>query len=56
MISIELFVKIRGHDILGPKLLDFSSKDCLWCCGTIDTVGLDGNDDTTANLEELMCV
>lgn len=43
-------------DALLAQLLDLAGEDGLRRCGRVDTVGLDGDDDTTANLKEEMGV
>lgn len=49
----ELFLR---SDTLFSQLGNFSCEDSFRCCCTVDAVGLDGDDDTTANLEELVCI
>jgi hypothetical protein len=49
--------RLEGELLLGldahlPQLGDFLSEDSLGCGSRVDTVGLDGDDDTTANLQE----
>lgn len=41
-----------GLDTHLSQLGDFLCEDSLGCGSRIDTVGLDGNDDTTSYLEE----
>jgi hypothetical protein len=43
-------------DTLLPHVVDFTSKDLSSRCGRINTVGFDGNDDSAAVLEEVVCV
>lgn len=47
---------LLGLDALLPELDDFSCEDGLGGGGRVDTVGLDGDEDTTADLEEEMGV
>lgn len=54
MVTLKGF---KGKLLLGletqlPHLLDFLCENNLGLCGTVDTVGLDGNENTTADLEE----
>jgi hypothetical protein len=49
--------RLEGELLLGldahlPQLGDFLSEDGLGCGSRVDTVGLDGDDDTTADLQE----
>lgn len=58
MISLE---RLKGKLLLGldallPELDDFTCEHGLGGGGGIDTVGLDGNEDTTSDLEEQVCV
>jgi hypothetical protein len=48
---------LKGKLLLGldahlPQLGDFLCEDGFRCSGRIDTVGLDGDDDTSADLKE----
>jgi hypothetical protein len=43
-------------DALFSHNVDFASKDLGGGCGRVDTVCLDGDDDSTAVLEEVVCV
>lgn len=43
-------------DTLFSHDVDFASKDLCGGCGRVDTVGLDGDDDSTSVLEEVVCV
>merc|ERR1711881_728402 len=58
VVSLERLQRqlLLGLDTLLPQLDHFSREDLLGRGGRIDTVGLDGDDDTTTDLEELMCV
>lgn len=47
---------LLGLDALLPKLLDLASEDSLRRGSGVDTAGLDGDHDTTTNLEELVGV
>ena len=47
---------LLGLDALLPKLLDLASEDGLGRGSGVDTAGLDGDHDTTTNLEELVGV
>ena len=47
---------LLGLDALLPKLLDLASEDSLRRGSRVDTAGLDGDHDTTTNLEELVGV
>lgn len=47
---------LLGLDALLPKLLDLTREDGFGRCGRVDTAGLDGDHDTTTNLEELVGV
>jgi hypothetical protein len=47
---------LLGLDALLPELLDLASEDSLRRGGGVDTAGLDGDHDTTTNLEELVGV
>lgn len=54
MVTLEGF---KGKLLLGldahlPQLGDFLGEDGLRCGSRVDTVGLDGDDDTTADLQE----
>ena len=55
MITLErlegkLLLRLDAHV---PQLSDLLSEDGLRCGGRVDTVGLDGDDNTTANLQEV---
>jgi hypothetical protein len=41
-------------DILCPQFLHFSCKNSFWGCCAVDTIGFDRNDDSSADLEELV--
>jgi hypothetical protein len=43
---------LLGLDAHLPQFRDFLSEDGLGCGSRVDTVGLDGDDDTTADLQE----
>jgi hypothetical protein len=43
---------LLGLDAHLPQLGDFLCEDGFRCSGRVDTVGLDGDDDTSADLEE----
>lgn len=45
----ELFLRL---DVLCPQLLDLLGKDSLGSSSAVDTIGLDGDNNTTANLQE----
>lgn len=47
---------LHGLDSLLSQLLDLSGKDGLGLDGRVDTVGLDGDDDSSLVLEEQVCV
>lgn len=47
---------LLGLDALLPELDNLSGEDGLGGGSGIDTVGLDGNDNTTSDLEEQVCV
>jgi hypothetical protein len=47
---------LLGLDALLPELLDLAGEDSLGRGGGVDTAGLDGDHDTTTNLEELVGV
>jgi hypothetical protein len=58
VISLE---RLKGKLLLGlnallPELLNLTREDSLGRCGRVDTAGLDGDHDTTTNLEELVGV
>lgn len=54
MVSLEGLESelLLGLDALLPELDDLACEDGLGGSGGIDTVGLDGDEDTTSNLEE----
>jgi hypothetical protein len=43
---------LLGLDAHLSQLCDFLSEDGFWCGGRVNAVGLDGDDDTSANLQE----
>jgi hypothetical protein len=43
---------LLGLDAHFPQLGDFLCEDGFRCGGRVDTVGLDGDDDTTTDLKE----
>jgi hypothetical protein len=45
----QLFLGLDAHV---AHLLDFLRKDSFGLCGRVDTVGLDGDEHTAADLEE----
>lgn len=47
---------LQRLDSLLPQLCYFSCENGFRCGGRIDTVGLDGDNDTSSDLEEQMCV
>lgn len=49
----KLFLRLQTHL---PHFLDFLCEYNLGLRGTVDTVGLDGDEHTTADLEEEACV
>ena len=49
----ELFL---GLDAFFLEFLDFTGKDCSSINGRIDTIGLDGNDNVTTGLQEVVSI
>ena len=54
VVTLERFKSqlLLGLDAHFPELGNFLSEDSLRCGGRVDTVGLDGDDDTATNLQE----
>ena len=59
--SVVTLERLEGKLLLGldthlPQLGDFLGENGLRCGGRVDTVSLDGDDDTTADLQEVTSI